>query len=149
MWEVHGRDIGKDDYQVLTSAISPTNDGIDSDTTTIASVSYGVNSYQSTSYIITHGLSFLTSLLLVLTCATLGASIASPNKKLFGIQGIMPSVTVASGNCDQLKYANYTLHLVTNCIGTIIIACSNYLQQSTLLFFGSLMKYARVRRSKT
>jgi hypothetical protein len=45
----------------------------------------------------------------------------------------MPSVTLASGDCNNLKYANWALDLIINCIGTAIIASSSYLQQSISL----------------
>jgi hypothetical protein len=133
MWEVQGRGPANDDYEMLTPSSDTIHarDATDMDSATITSVRYGLHSYQSTSYLIIYSLCLITALLLILTIATIGASIASPNKTIFAITGIMPSVTFASGDCDQLKYANYALHLLINCLGTGIVACSNYLQQST------------------
>lgn len=131
MWEVRGRSDVEDTYEMLTTTETLNNtDGADSDIRRISSVNFGSESYQSTSRLIVHGLCVLSALFLIVTCVAVGNSIGSTRKAFFHIDGIMPSVTLATGNCDSLKYANLSLHLFINCIGTIIIGCSNYLQQS-------------------
>jgi hypothetical protein len=132
MWEVRGKsDVEEDTYEMLTTTEALNNtDGADSDIRRISSVNFGSESYQSTSRLIVHGLCVLSALFLIVTCVAVGNSIGSTRKAFFHIDGIMPSVTLATGDCDSLKYANLSLHLFINCIGTIIIGCSNYLQQS-------------------
>jgi hypothetical protein len=135
MWEVRKiNDAQEDEFELLrpSDAIS-TKDSADSDRRSLASVTLRTESYQSTSRLIIFLFCFITALLLILTCATFGSSITSNRKSEFNVQGIMPSVNVGSGNCETLKYANLTLHLIINCLGTIIIGCSNYLQQSMFL----------------
>jgi hypothetical protein len=144
MWEVR-RGSGADNYEMLSPR--DVKDGLDSDTSTLTPVRYGVDSYQNTSYLIIYVLTGLTAVFSVFTFSALGASIASSSKQIFGIDGIMPSVTLASGDCDQLKYVNWSLDLINNSLGTAIIACSNYLQQSTPLL-PPLIKYAQAQRSK-
>jgi hypothetical protein len=131
MWEVRQGRGANDAYEMLSP--SGTQDSADSDRTTITSFRYALDSYQSTSYIIAYLLLTLTALFLGFTLAALGTSVASPNKATFGIVGIMPSVTLASGDCNNLKYANWALDLIINCIGTAIIVSSSYLQQSISL----------------
>jgi Family of unknown function (DUF6536) len=100
---------------------------------TISSVKYRTESYQSTARILVWTLCAMSGLMVIVTCATIGSSITSTHSNPFGISGIMPSTTLASGACDSLKYPNLILHLFVNCIGTVIIAASNYLQQSSSL----------------
>jgi hypothetical protein len=135
MWEVRPKgDVDEDVYEMLTTTETQNRgDGTDSDIRTISSVKFGTESYQSTSRLIVHGLCILTALFLIATCVAVGNSIGSTKKVFFNITGIMPSVTLATGDCDSLKYANLSLHLFINCVGTIIIGCSNYLQQSMFL----------------
>jgi hypothetical protein len=138
MWEVRSQqsEVHGEEYEMLTAteAAQHAKEAGDSDTNALERVQYRRESYQSTAYIITHGLCVLTGLMLVATCATFGSSIASNRKKEFNIDSIMPSVDLARGDCDTLKYANLAFHLFINCIGTIIIGCSNYLQQSSPSF---------------
>ena len=132
MWEGrHRQDTNDEEYELLQTPDTTRNrDGADGDTREITSVNLRTESYQSTSRLIVYVFTIITALMLIFTCATFGSSIASNRKAKFHIQGIMPSVNLASGQCETLKYVNLTLHLIINCIGTVIIGCSNYLQQS-------------------
>ena len=131
MWEVRRRkDNDGEDIELLTPDTSRFQDGPDGDTKSIAPSRIRTESYQSTSKLIVYLFCGITALLLIFTCATLGSSISSPRKAKFHISRIMPSVNLATGECETLKYVNLSLHLIINCIGTIIIGCSNYLQQS-------------------
>jgi len=131
MWEVRKSGFSQhDSYEMLTATESlATRDGGDMDTRTIASTNYHTESYQSTARIIVHALCGLTALFLIATCVTVGSSLASDRKQLFQTGQVMPSVALATGDCDTLKYANLILHLFINCVGTLIIGASNYLQQ--------------------
>ena len=129
MWEV--RQPEDDEYELLNLAEqNRTKDTSDSDAKAISSVKLETESYQSTSRLIVYLFTFITAVFLVLTSAALGSSIASNKKAKFNISNILPSVGIQSGDCDTLKYVNLTFHLLINCLGTIIIGCSNYLQQS-------------------
>ena len=125
----------EEEYELLRTPDTAVNskDHADGDTRSLTSVHLRTESYQSTSRLIVYVFCLITALLLIFTCATFGSSIASNRKAIFGITGIMPSVNVATGECETLKFVNLTLHLIINCIGTVIIGCSNYLQQSTPL----------------
>ncbi|SRR5579862_3359539 len=131
MWDVRkSSDAHEESYEMLTATEAfASRDGGDMDTRTLTSTNYHTESYQSTSRIIVHGLSALTALFLIATCVTVGSSLASDRKETFQTGQVMPSVALARGDCDTLKYANLVLHLFINCIGTIIIGASNYLQQ--------------------
>jgi len=131
MWEVRKSGVAhQDSYEMLTATESlATRDGGDMDTKAITSINYHTESYQSTSRIIVHGLCALTGLSLIATCVTVGSSLASDRKQTFQTGQVMPSVALARGDCDTLKYANLFLHLFINCVGTVIIGASNYLQQ--------------------
>jgi nicotinamide riboside transporter PnuC len=132
MWEArHRKDTNDEEYELLPTPETTRNkDGDDGDTRTITSVNLRTESYQSTSRLIVYVFTIITALMLIFTCATFGSSVASNRKAKFHIDGIMPSVNLASGQCETLKYVNLSLHLIINCIGTVIIGCSNYLQQS-------------------
>jgi hypothetical protein len=134
MWEVRNQTGYDEEYEMLTAQSSGSHrrGHDDTDKKAINTVNYKTESYQSTARILVWALCVLTGLMLIITCATVGSSIASTRKSLFGITGIMPSINLTDGDCDSLKYPNLILHLLINCIGTIIIAASNYLQQSTL-----------------
>jgi hypothetical protein len=131
MWEVRKSGVAhQDSYEMLTATEAlATRDGEDMDTKTITSINYHTESYQSTSRIIVHALCALTALFLLATCVTVGSSLASDRKQKFQTGQVMPSVALARGDCDTLKYANLFLHLFINCVGTVIIGASNYLQQ--------------------
>src|SRR5271169_2543319 len=131
----------EEEYELLnaTDTTGNSKDYADGDTRSLTSVHLGTESYQSTSRLIVYVFFLITALLLIFTCATFGSSIASNRKAIFGIKEIMPSVNVTTGDCETLKYVNLTLHLLINCIGTVIIGCSNYLQQSRSLDSGGLM----------
>jgi hypothetical protein len=130
----HRHDSNDEEYELLRpDSVLYKDSGADGDTRSIASVNLRTESYQSTSRLIVYLFCGITALLLIFTCATVGSSITSNRKAIFHITGIMPSVNLATGECETLKYVNLTLHLLINCIGTIIIGCSNYLQQSTSL----------------
>lgn len=131
MWDVRkSGDVHEESYEMLTATEAlASRDGGDMDTRTLTSTNYHTESYQSTSRIIVHGLCALTALFLIATCVTVGSSLASDRKDEFQTGQVMPSVALARGDCDTLKYANLFLHLFINCVGTIIIGASNYLQQ--------------------
>lgn len=135
MWDARYRkDTYVEEYELLTTKdISRNNDEADGDTRSITSVNLRTESYQSTSRLIVYVFTVITALMLIFTCATFGSSLASNRKAKFHIDVIMPSVDLASGECETLKYVNLSLHLLINCVGTIIIGCSNYLQQSKSL----------------
>ena len=136
MWGAqHRHDTHDDEYELLRTPDTALykDSGADGATRSIASVNLRTESYQSTSRLIVYFFSGITALLLIFTCATFGSSITSNRKARFNIKGIMPSVNLATGECETLKYVNLSLHLLVNCIGTIIIGCSNYLQQSMSL----------------
>ena len=107
-------------------------DTADSDIMTIESVALRTESYQSTCRLIVYAFATITVLLMIFACAAFGSSIASSRKAQYHVNGTMPSVVMASGECDTLKYVNLTLVLLINCVGTVIIGCSNYLQQGKL-----------------
>jgi hypothetical protein len=131
MWKGKQRD--DEEYEMLTRPnISIARDTDDGDAAVINGAKYRQESYQSTARIIVWALCVLTGLLLILTSTTLGSAIASNRKSTFNISGIMPSIDVTSGDCDSLKLANLTLHMFVNCVGTVIIGASNYLQQSNV-----------------
>jgi len=135
MWRVQSPDrLYDEEYEMLTRSstgqVGKSSDDLDAKA--ISSVKYGTESYQSTARLLVWMLCALTGLFLVFTCATVGSSIASNRKATFGISGIMPSINLTSDDCDSLKFANLSLHLFINFLGTLIIAASNYLQQSLL-----------------
>jgi len=105
-------------------------DGADTDIGLITEFKLGSTSYQSTAQIIVWTCISLTTVLVIFAATAVISSLASERKKTFHISTIMPSVNLASGPCEQLKYVNWTLHLLINSVATIIIACSNYMQQS-------------------
>jgi hypothetical protein len=118
----------EDEYELLDAGSN--KDSGDSISRSIASVKLRTLSYQSTARLIVYFFIVLTALLLIGTCAVLGSSITSKRKAEFNVNGIVPSVGIAGGECETLKYVNLILHLLINCLGTAIIGCSNYLQQS-------------------
>jgi hypothetical protein len=132
MWEA--RDLQDDEYELLPRAIDPlpANDGADGDVRSMSSVNIRTESYQSTARLIVWAFALIAALLLVFTCAAFGSSLTSNKKAFFHVSGVMPSVSLGSGDCETLKYVNYSIHLLINCVGTIIIGCSNYLQQSNV-----------------
>ena len=130
----HRIDPNDEEYELLRPSETQ-QDSSDGDQKSMLSVTLRTISYQSTSRIISYWFIGLTVMMIVITCATLGASFASNQKAKFHItDGIMPSVNLVSSDCESLKYVNLTLHLLINCLGTVIIGCSNYLQQSTFRY---------------
>ena len=150
-WESHVANARDDEeYEMLTRPATASAKALgDSDVKTITSVKYKQESYQSTARIIIWAICILTGLFLILTSTTLGSAIASNRKSSLNIQGIMPSIVIASGDCDSLKFANLSLHLFINCIGTIIIGASNYLQQSFPFLYATDIKFVQVLPLKT
>jgi hypothetical protein len=122
-----------EEYEMLNHAARGTaDDSGDGDVVAMRAIKYGQESYQSTARILVWVLCVLTGLLLILTSTTIGSAIASNRKSLLNIQGIMPSVNIAIGDCDSLKFPNLVLILFINLVGTVIIGVSNYLQQSSM-----------------
>lgn len=124
-----------DGYQEEYELLRPTEtgsskDGADSISKSIASFKLLTQSYQSAARLIAYYFIILTALLLIATCAIFGSSMTSNRKAKFHVDGIVPSVSIASGQCETLKYVNLIMHLLINCLGTAIIGSSNYLQQS-------------------
>jgi hypothetical protein len=135
-WDRNHKDPSQEEEHELLSQ-TETLGGGDDDTgvNTLTKFKLGSHSYQATAQIIVWTFISLTALLVIFAATTVISSIASKRKSIFDISGIMPSVNLASGPCEQLKYVNWTLHLIVNGVATIIIGCSNYMQQSTLSLF--------------
>ena len=132
MWTNKSRD--RENYEMLDRAAASRGKGCgDVDVRAIQTVKYKEESYQSTARILVWALCVITGLLLILTSTTIGTAVCSDRKSVFNIQGIMPSINLASGDCDSLKLPNLILVLFVNFVGTIVIGASNYLQQSKVL----------------
>jgi hypothetical protein len=131
MWKSrHRKDPSIEEYELLTAPETGLNDGADGDTSSLQSVKLRTESYQSTTRLIVYVFTAITAFMLIFTCAAVGSSLVSNRKAEFHIEGVMPSVILTSGDCETLKYVNLSLHFLINCLGTVIIGCSNYLQQS-------------------
>jgi hypothetical protein len=132
MWGDRQHNDGYDEqYELLRpSDAGASRDNADGDSRKILFVKLATLSYESTVRLIIYFLIVLTALLLIATCAVFGSSITSIRKARYNVSGIVPSVSITSGNCETLKYVNLVMHLLINCLGTAIIGCSNYLQQS-------------------
>ena len=135
MWEVRSvNDIRDEEIELLQPQDKGGNkDTADSDRRNIESVTLRTESYQSSCRLTVYVFAIITVLMLIFACAALGSSVTSDRKALFHVNGTMPSVVVASGECETLKYVNLTLVLLINIVGTIVLGCSNYLQQSKFL----------------
>jgi hypothetical protein len=137
-WDRNHKDPSQEEEHELlapTESLGGGGDGADTDMDTLTNFKLGSQSYQATAQIIVWTFISLTALLVIFAATTVISSLASKRKSQFDIAGIMPSVNLASGPCEQLKYVNWTLHLLVNGVATIIIACSNYMQQSILRLF--------------
>lgn len=132
VWDRNHKDPSQEEeHELLTPETTRGGaDGADTAEGLITKFKLRSDSYQSTAQIIVWTFISLTALLLVLAATTVISSLASKRKAEFGIANIMPSVNLATGACEQLKYVNWTMHLLVNSVATIIIACSNYMQQS-------------------
>jgi hypothetical protein len=138
VWDRNHKDPSQEEEHELlapTETLGGGGDDADSGVDTLTKVKLGSHSYQATAQIIVWTFISLTALLVIFAATTVISSLASKRKSIFDIAGIMPSVNLASGPCEQLKYVNWTLHLLVNGVATIIIGCSNYMQQSTLSLF--------------
>lgn len=125
----------EEEHELLAPTESLGSGGDDTAIDTLTKFKLGSQSYQATAQIIVWTFISLTAMLVIFAATTVISSLASKRKSQFDIAGIMPSVNLATGACEQLKYVNWTLHLIVNGVATIIIACSNYMQQSTLSLF--------------
>jgi hypothetical protein len=138
-WDRNIKDLSQEEEHELLAPTETPRGGADDDTgiDTITKFKLGSHSYQATSQIIVWTFISLTALLVVFAATAVISSLASKRKSQFDIADIMPSVNLASGPCEQLKYVNWMMHLLINGVATIIIACSNYMQQSTQSLFGN------------
>lgn len=134
-WDRNPKDLTQEEeHELLTPETARGGaDGADTDIGLITKFKLGSNSYQSTAQIIVWTFVSLTTLLVIFAATAVISSLASKRKAQFHISNIMPSVNLATGPCDQLKYVNWMLHLLINGVATVIIACSNYMQQSMSL----------------
>jgi hypothetical protein len=89
-------------------------------------------SYQSTARLIVWAFLSIAALFTAFASMAVFSSIASKRKVEYNISYISPSVNLASGPCESLKYVNWALHLLINCVATVVISGSNYMQTSII-----------------